>query len=62
MKRLSNREQLERAAWEATHPDFRGKFEDGTLTILRCGKGGGAELVTASSLTDAELREKAKRR
>lgn len=62
VKRLSTREQVERAAWEATHPDFRGKFEDGTLTILRCGPTGGAQLVSISSLTDAELRAKAKRR
>ncbi len=49
------------AAWKRvyqhTHPDFRGCFPDGSLSIMSWAKYGGG-LVTAETITDAELAER----
>jgi hypothetical protein len=50
--------------WRDTHKDYRGKLADGSLSILGWAKYGHG-LVTAASISDAELAERleaAKRR
>jgi len=54
------RQWMERLAWERTHPDFRGTYEDGTRTVLAYSDRIGPHLVAVSSLTDAELIERAR--
>lgn len=43
--------------WQDTHPDFRGKLADGTLTVMGYAKWGGG-LVTAETITEDELAER----
>ena len=43
--------------WNATHPDFRGTLPDGTRTLMSYAKFGGG-LVSADTITDAELAER----
>ncbi len=51
------RKELLRLAWKHTHKDFRGKYEDGTKSVLRMTDKGTC-LVSLNSLTNAELLEK----
>jgi len=47
--------KLRALAWKHTHRDSRGKFEDGTKTVLKWVDGSGTCLVTLDSLTSGEL-------
>lgn len=49
---------LERLAWRFTHNDFKGKFDDGTRTMLANGGAEGTILKSLSAFTDEELLEK----
>jgi hypothetical protein len=51
----TDRSKLERAAWRGIHPDYRGKFEDGTLTCLQLIEGKGTCLVPVSTLPESKL-------
>jgi len=51
-------ERLQRAAWTHTHRDFRGRFEDGTRTVLKWVNGVGTTLVTIDELTREECLRK----
>lgn len=52
-----NREAAFKHVWRTTHPDFRGKLGDGTLSLMSYAKFGGG-LVSAATITDAELAER----
>lgn len=54
----TERERLEALVWSNTHRDFRGKFPDGTKTILQFVPGMGTCLVPVSSLSDQELKNR----
>lgn len=53
----AKREADFKRVWQDTHPDFRGKLADGTLSVLGYAKFGGG-LVTAATITDDELDER----
>nr|WP_315425950.1 hypothetical protein [uncultured Pseudomonas sp.] len=58
------REAAFKTVWRDTHRDYRGHLADGSLSLMSWAKFGG-RLVTAASITDAELAERlddAKRR
>lgn len=45
------------AVWRDTHPDYRGREPGGTLGLMSWAKYGG-RLVTADTITEAELLER----
>lgn len=57
-----NRKKLESLVYKHTHADFKGRFEDGTRTILKFVPSVGTCVVALSSLTDEELVEKLPRK
>lgn len=50
------REKFQNKVWTHTHRDYRGKFEDGTKTILVYRQG--TTLVPISALTDKEIADR----
>ncbi|MBV8248479.1 MAG: hypothetical protein JO200_08500 [Comamonas sp.] len=58
MTRTTEQRQADfKKVWQATHKDYRGRLADGSLSVLGYAKFGGG-LVTAASITDAELSER----
>lgn len=53
----AKREADFKRVWQDTHPDFRGKLADGTLSVLGYAKFGGG-LVAAETITGDELAER----
>lgn len=56
-KQKTEREAAFRKIWSDTHKDYRGRLPDGTYTVMGWAKYGGG-LVSASSISDAELAER----
>lgn len=57
MRGTAERAAAFKRVWRDTHPDFRGKLADGTLTLMGYAKWGGG-LVSAVTITDDELAER----
>lgn len=52
------RKKLEGLVYKHTHPDFKGRWADGTKSVLHFVTGIGTCSVPISSLTDGELYDK----
>lgn len=55
----NEKQKLFEKVWTKTHRDYRGKLEDGTLSIMSWAKYGGG-LVTALNISEDELLERLK--
>jgi hypothetical protein len=56
---VKEKERLFKKVWSKTHSDYRGKLDDGSLSIMSWAKYGGG-LVTASCISVDELLERSR--